>query len=174
MAKKTKAKRPPLDPLEYIELPAFDAAGFFDSLDIPVRARAKIVERCRGSDTAELERAAFEWLADHGRPASSVRTPFVSSATLSELANRFARKPIGDSAVRNHLRRLDQTKTASSDGPWSTPDTPSRLAERFQVTAPTFKRWVKTGKIRAKKLSDRSYQVHVGDLPVPTCDHKLP
>ena len=53
------------------------------------------------------------------------------------------------------------------DGPWSKPDTPTRWALQFQVGPATFKRWVKTEKIRAKKLSDRSYQVHLADLPQP-------
>ncbi len=54
---------------------------------------------------------------------------------------------------------------AGQDGPWSEPDTPKRWAIVFKVKPPTFKRWVKAGKVRAKVLSDRSYQVHLEDLP---------
>jgi hypothetical protein len=54
---------------------------------------------------------------------------------------------------------------SNQDGPWSEPDTPTRWAKRFKVKPKTFKRYVTNGKIRAKKLSDRSYQVNLADLP---------
>ncbi|MBN2579533.1 MAG: hypothetical protein JXB10_11135 [Pirellulales bacterium] len=56
------------------------------------------------------------------------------------------------------------------DGPWSEPDTPKRWATKFKISATTFKRWVKSGKIRAKPLSDRSYQVCLEDLPQSESD----
>lgn len=54
---------------------------------------------------------------------------------------------------------------ADADVKWSEPDTPKRWAKVFDVSAQTFKRWVTEEKIRAKKLSDRRYQVDVRDLP---------
>lgn len=53
----------------------------------------------------------------------------------------------------------------ATDGPWSPPDSPGRWAKLFKVNPRTFKRHVAAGKIRGKRLSDRLYQVHVGDLP---------
>jgi hypothetical protein len=50
-------------------------------------------------------------------------------------------------------------------GPWSTADNPTRWAKQFKISPRTFKRHVKDGKIRAKMLSDRLYQVHLDDLP---------
>jgi hypothetical protein len=47
----------------------------------------------------------------------------------------------------------------------SKPDTPSRWGIKFGFSAKTFLRRVKSGKIRAKKLSDKSYQVNLDDLP---------
>jgi hypothetical protein len=57
------------------------------------------------------------------------------------------------------------TPPAADDGPWSKPDTPSRWARVFKVSSRTFIRWVKAERIHAKKLSDRSYQVRLTDLP---------
>jgi hypothetical protein len=79
-------------------------------------------------------------------------------------------------APRSILRRLDefmedpegpQVRAEHLNGPWSKADTPTRWAKLFGVSAQTFKRWVKAGKIRVKELSDRSYQVHLEDLPQP-------
>ena len=58
----------------------------------------------------------------------------------------------------------DLAKTGSK-AEWSSADTPARWARVFQVSAKTFKRRVEDGKIRAKKLSDRSYQIDARDLP---------
>ncbi len=52
-----------------------------------------------------------------------------------------------------------------ADVKWTDPDTPKRWAKVFGVVPATFKRWVKSEKIRAKKLSDRRYQVDIRDLP---------
>ena len=62
-------------------------------------------------------------------------------------------------------RDLGSKAPNDNDGPWSTPDTPARWAKRFKVSPRTFKRHVAGGKIRAKPLSDRSYQIHLDDLP---------
>ncbi len=50
-------------------------------------------------------------------------------------------------------------------GPWSTADSPTRWAKQFKISPRTFKRRVKDGEIRAKRLSDRLYQIHLDDLP---------
>jgi hypothetical protein len=63
------------------------------------------------------------------------------------------------------LRDRTRIPGPQSDGPWSQPDTPTRWAKAFGVNAKTFKRWVKKGKIRVNRLSDRSYQIHVDDVP---------
>jgi hypothetical protein len=62
--------------------------------------------------------------------------------------------------VRKYLRNKLQL-----GGPWSKPDTPSRWAKRFGVSVDTMKRQFKTNKIRNKRLSDRSYQIHEDDVP---------
>jgi hypothetical protein len=56
---------------------------------------------------------------------------------------------------------------AASDGPWSKPDSPKRWGKAFGFSSDTFIRRCQDGSIRHKKLSDRSYQVHVDDLPSP-------
>ena len=50
-------------------------------------------------------------------------------------------------------------------GPWSQADAPKCWGKVFGFSAATFIRRVKAGTIRAKKLSDKSYQVHLGDIP---------
>ena len=57
-----------------------------------------------------------------------------------------------------------QAETGGS-GPWSRPNTPSEWARMFGCSRATFQRRVKDGTIRAKKLSCRSYQVHLNDVP---------
>jgi hypothetical protein len=58
----------------------------------------------------------------------------------------------------------DEDQDATT-GPWSTANTPTQWAKQFKICARTFKRRVKDGKIRAKVLSDRLYQVHLDDMP---------
>jgi hypothetical protein len=59
----------------------------------------------------------------------------------------------------------DATGSADSEIKWSKPDTPQGWAKRFDVSDKTFKRYCSDGKIRHKKLSDRSYQVDTRDIP---------
>jgi hypothetical protein len=72
-----------------------------------------------------------------------------------------------DEMTLREVSRLLQSPAApdSPDGPWSKPNSPVRWAKLFGVTAKTFKRHVAEGKIRAKILSDRLYQIHVADVP---------
>ncbi len=48
---------------------------------------------------------------------------------------------------------------------YSEEDTPSNWARRFCISVDTFKRRVKAGKIRAVKITSKSYRVHKDDLP---------
>ena len=52
-------------------------------------------------------------------------------------------------------------------GPWSEPDSPSRWAKVFKISPATFVRHVRGGRIHAKKLSDKSYQVALSNIPRP-------
>jgi len=67
--------------------------------------------------------------------------------------------------LRAKERRASQRGNGERQGPWSSPDTPKRWAKRFRVSVDTMKRLLKAGTIRNKRLSDRSYQVHVDDVP---------
>jgi hypothetical protein len=51
------------------------------------------------------------------------------------------------------------------DGSWSKPDGPAQWAKAFGISWDTLKRRIKDGKIRCKKLSTKSYSIHVDDLP---------
>ena len=48
---------------------------------------------------------------------------------------------------------------------WTTPDLPSRWARMFAMSLDTFKRRIEKGQIRYKKLSTKSYQIAIDDLP---------
>jgi hypothetical protein len=61
---------------------------------------------------------------------------------------------------------VERVRKALADGPWSKPDSPKRWAGQFGISDRTFKRRVEDGTIRAKVLSDRLYQIHLGDLPL--------
>ncbi|MGA2061331.1 MAG: hypothetical protein ABSG67_12665 [Thermoguttaceae bacterium] len=63
------------------------------------------------------------------------------------------------------IAQIRLQSTPESDGPWSKSDTPSRWGKIFGYSARTFVRRVKNGKIRVIKNSDKSYQVHLNDLP---------
>lgn len=53
----------------------------------------------------------------------------------------------------------------SPDGPWSQPDSPSQWAKKFKVSLDTLTRWEKAGKIKVRKLTTKSWQIRVADLP---------
>jgi hypothetical protein len=63
------------------------------------------------------------------------------------------------------LRAGIETETNSSDGPWSEPTTPSQWAKVFGLSWDALRRRFNDGSIRNKKLSTKSYRVHVDDLP---------
>ena len=67
-------------------------------------------------------------------------------------------------ALRGHDVSCDPEEQPA--GPWSTPDSPSRWAKRFNCSLDTFNRMLEAGKIRYKKLTSKSMQIHVDDLPV--------
>ena len=51
------------------------------------------------------------------------------------------------------------------DSLWSKPDSPSQWARKFGVSVSTIMRRFKDQKIRNKKLSTKSYAIHINDLP---------
>lgn len=53
----------------------------------------------------------------------------------------------------------------AKDGPWSRPASPQEWARVFNVSRDTIVGYFTDGKIQAKKLSDRVYQVYVDHLP---------
>jgi hypothetical protein len=63
--------------------------------------------------------------------------------------------------------QADLTEMPADDPPlaWTTPDSPQRWAKVFGFSVDTLKRRFKAGQIRHKKLSTKSYQIAVDDLP---------
>jgi hypothetical protein len=62
-------------------------------------------------------------------------------------------------------RRQLVVEPDNASGPWSEPDSPARWAKKFKCSAKTFVRHVESRAILAKKLSDKSYQVALSDIP---------
>jgi hypothetical protein len=54
---------------------------------------------------------------------------------------------------------------AHVDGPWSEPDTPAGWSKRFKMSWDALKPRLQDGTIRNKKLSSKSYQIHIEDVP---------
>lgn len=105
-----------------------------------------------------------------GLPIQSDLVFFVNG----DLARAYLWNDVGDIAAlpapRNWLRKLqdfaeDCEGTASTAGSWSKPDGPAQWAKRFNVSPRTFTRMIKNKAIRVRKLSSKSYRVHVDDIP---------
>lgn len=74
--------------------------------------------------------------------------------------------PVIDSAVESLVAWEEARRVSDADGgKWSEPDLPGQWARRFRISLDTLTRWVKDGKIRVKKLSSKSWRIHVDDLP---------
>lgn len=63
------------------------------------------------------------------------------------------------------LPRASQRAIATRDDRWSRPNSPSQWAKVFGFSVDTLKRRAEDGTIRAKKLSPKSWCIHVDDLP---------
>ncbi len=109
--------------------------------------RQKVVEILQDAETVGRERLwdeVIKWLCEPGFPETEVRSvQLEADRAIACLATELA---------------PDQTD-------WSEPDSPKRWAIVFGVSSDTIKRRFKDGTIRAKKLSDRSYQVDRRDIP---------
>ncbi len=74
--------------------------------------------------------------------------------------SEFSRMSLAE--VADELRKA----TEEEEGPWSKADYPKQWAKKFGVTLNTFNSIVAGGKIRVKKLTSKSIQIHVDDVPV--------
>jgi len=85
-------------------------AEYLASCEIPQGEWPEIWERAkaRGGSNLDLEREVQRWLMDQGRVMVSATSPYFSDETLTRVARRFRRKPIGDDRLNAHLDRLDQ------------------------------------------------------------------
>jgi len=86
----------------------------------------------------------------------------------SAVVLRFQQLPVfelqGTHILKEATRAIAALRSAD-DGPWSRPDSPTRWATLFGINPRTFKRHIRSGKIRGKRLSDRLYRVHIDDVP---------
>lgn len=114
-------------------------------------------------------------------PLSAVEAAILRDGSPAGISNesrvtieREAVKSSIESKLRDALILRDKLRLKASEirhaaggdaGPWSKPDSPSRWATKFGISPKTFKRHVDAKKIRAKRLSDKLYQVHVDDVP---------
>jgi hypothetical protein len=84
-----------------------------------------------------------------------------SDKIIAELT-REARAAAELRATRQGWKSKD---TANAQGCWSEPDSPKRWAKVFNMHPDTLKSRIREGKIRAMKLSTKSYRIHTDDLP---------
>ena len=89
-----------------------------------------------------------------GVGAATNTTTFILKVDEAFDLNRYHRGP-----------GVPPVNTTASDGPWSQPNGPSQWALTFGCSWATLKRRFEEGKIRHKKLSTKSYCIHVDDLP---------
>jgi hypothetical protein len=89
-----------------------------------------------------------------------------SSAPLAEQAPSGAEQPPPTITVEAASNPIPVAPTEAGESvEWTTPDGPTRWAKLFGVSPTTFKRWLTDGRIRHKKLSSKSYQIALADLP---------
>jgi hypothetical protein len=100
--------------------------------------------------------------ASQFREQAEVLREFVAARLKKAKELRRLRK------ARNAVSSDEQKRTTDEQGgPWSKPDSPSRWAKVFKMSTRTFIRHVEKGVIHAKRLSDKSYQVALSDIPKP-------
>jgi len=126
-----------------------------------------LAERLSGPDSAAA------------RPTGSVTTANPSPDTAGDtqaailetdvaVDDRSGLLPSGGAVVEKAEATPDQSFTSPApppEGGWTPADGPAQWAKLFGVTVYTFKRWCKVGKIQHRKLSSKSYQVAVMEIP---------
>ena len=110
------------------------------------------------SDALDIAESCFRDFCDDGCAA------YTEAAISFAEAERILLERI-QTAVEIISRPEPAPAQPEDIGPLSEPDTPTRWAKRFGVSVDTIKRRFKDGTIRNKKLSDRSYQVDLRDIP---------
>jgi len=80
------------------------------------------------------------------------------------------KRPLHDVKLRTMCMKieiLDQLRGTRSiqDGPWSEVMAPSKIAKRLSISLETLQQAVANGTVHVKELGERSWRVHVNDLP---------
>ena len=70
-----------------------------------------------------------------------------------------------DKLEQSLLKARSAVSSAEEEQKWSKPDGPAQWAKEFGFSVDTLMRRFKEGAIRHKKLSSKSYCIHVDDLP---------
>ena len=130
---------------------AIDFNDFFnDSFDDESsRDQANIEIVIKQFNAAIKEFVKLQWIKDHIKQET---TRLVTEGFEVEQESPIPQDQLNDIETSDNVT-------------WSKPDSPTRWAIVFDISAQTFKRRVKDGKIRAKKLSSKSYQIDIQDIP---------
>lgn len=115
-------------------------------------------KKCAAADIPEYAAGVVQPQTTTAGMSAGVR----SVAELSVFCLMFSKAILG--WANEFEREMGQVQT-TADGPWSEPDSPKQWAKRFNMSWDTLKRRIDEGKIRVKKLTSKSYQIHVDDLP---------
>ncbi len=132
---------------------------------IPADVQEEIREAEQRSPFAGGWLCWLQYAAVHRGPMDRYENyPQVAATALWELMNHCRAAPATDPAgTPVHTDR--PTSESPADPEWTTPDSPQRWAKVFGFSVDTLKRRFKDKKIRYKKLSSKSYQIAVDDLP---------
>lgn len=84
-------------------------------------------------------------------------------ATAKEEHRRRKSRPKPEPLVAAHPRQTAPAKEETVG--WTTADGPAQWAKLFGISPATLKRRLKEGSIRHRKLSPKSYQIAIDDLP---------
>jgi hypothetical protein len=87
--------------------------------------------------------------------------------TLEEQSDSYGKAGGGWQVVLPRVAEALNEFIPHNAGEWSTPQSPTEWARVFKVNPRTFSRWFTRERppIRMKKLTSKSYQVHIDDLP---------
>jgi hypothetical protein len=142
--------------LRVVPFPAAEEAGLDESQSPRLLSILREV-------AADLEESSRLWTPD--RTSGAHRSTYRDAVDEYERFLEGQGKPVEHRTDETPNKAAEPTTSVQDDGRWSKPDTPTRWAKTFKVSVRTLKRRFADGTIRHKELSDRSYMIHLDDLP---------
>jgi hypothetical protein len=121
-----------------------------------------LAEGCAASDIPEYANGV---IAERTKDSPPISDGLRLVAELSVYSLMFSKAILGWADEIDLVERASKAVRSTDDGPWSDPDTPASWAKRFDIGWDTLKKRFESQTIRNKKLSSKSYRVHLDDVP---------